>query len=230
MDRRKDQIILVKKWYACLIAGCVLRIEGELRQEPLARRIAARDLLELNEVRAPRGGILVNALEMGFVPEARALKSGRPAGAAGVQVGDGFYEGPPVVRGSWRRGYVGERSDWVTRPSCGRVRAAPKPIRRPASSALGAETRDAVAQALRCAKRPLHYRQSLVAEHVLDGRENGASSKADLAVAQSMNAEVTGLAGVDLSYIEEPMQRDGACLLRSALRQCRCGRSRSGKF
>jgi len=30
-----------------------------------------------------------------------------------------------------------------------------------------------------------------------------------LAVAQSMNAEVTGLAGVDLSYIEEPMQRDG---------------------
>jgi len=49
-------------------------------------------------------------------------------------------------------------------------------------------------------------------------------------LAQSMNAEVTGLAGVDLSYIEEPMQRDGACLLRSALRQCRCGRSRSGKF
>ena len=80
MDRRKDQIILVKKWYACLIAGCVLRIEGELRQEPLARRIAARDLLELNEVRAPRGGILVNALEMGFVPEARALSpAGQPA-------------------------------------------------------------------------------------------------------------------------------------------------------
>jgi len=72
MDRRKDQIILVKKWYACLIAGCVRRIEGELRQEPLARRIAARDLLELNEVRAPRGGILVNALEMGSYQSARA--------------------------------------------------------------------------------------------------------------------------------------------------------------
>jgi len=28
-------------------------------------------------------------------------------------------------------------------------------------------------------------------------------------LAQSMNAEVTGLAGVDLSYIEEPILRSG---------------------
>ena len=41
MNRRKDQIILVKKWYACLIARCLRRIEAELCQEPLARGIAA---------------------------------------------------------------------------------------------------------------------------------------------------------------------------------------------
>jgi hypothetical protein len=51
MDRRKGQIILVKKWYARLIARCVRRIEGELGQEPLARGIAAGDLLELYEAR-----------------------------------------------------------------------------------------------------------------------------------------------------------------------------------
>ena len=41
-------------------------------------QIAAGNLLELQEVGAPHNGILVNALEMRFVPKARALEFGRP--------------------------------------------------------------------------------------------------------------------------------------------------------
>ena len=85
MDRRKDQIILVEQRHARVVARRVRRIEREFRQEPLARGIAAGDLLELQEVGAPDGGILVNALEMRFVPEARALQFGRPASAAGAR-------------------------------------------------------------------------------------------------------------------------------------------------
>ncbi len=54
MDRREDQIILVEQRHAGLIAGGVRRIERQFGQEPLARRIARRDLLELQQVGLPQ--------------------------------------------------------------------------------------------------------------------------------------------------------------------------------
>ena len=69
MDRRKDQIILVKQRHARLVAGRVRRIEREFGQETLPRGIAARDLFQLDQVGMPRDGILVDAFEMRFVPD-----------------------------------------------------------------------------------------------------------------------------------------------------------------
>ena len=115
MDRRKDQIILVEHRHARLVACRVRRIEGDFRQEPLARGIAASNLLELYEIGASRGGILVNAFEMRFVPEACTLEFGRPACAASIQVSDGFHEGPPAVSGTGWRGCLAERADRISR-------------------------------------------------------------------------------------------------------------------
>ena len=50
MDGREDQIVLVEQRRAGLVAGGVRRIERQLGQEPLARRIARGDLLELHEI------------------------------------------------------------------------------------------------------------------------------------------------------------------------------------
>ena len=82
MDRREDQIVLVEQRHAGLVAGGVGRIERQLGQEALARRIAGGDLLELEQIGAARLGVLVDALEMRLVPEPRAFELGRPAGTA----------------------------------------------------------------------------------------------------------------------------------------------------
>ena len=50
MDRREDQIVLVEQRHARLIAGGIRRVERQLGQEALARRIAGGDLLELQQV------------------------------------------------------------------------------------------------------------------------------------------------------------------------------------
>src|SRR5207244_1583153 len=70
MDGREDEIILVEQRRAGQIARRVRRIEGELGQELLARDVAGRDLLELDEIGAAQRGILVDALEMRLVPSA----------------------------------------------------------------------------------------------------------------------------------------------------------------
>ena len=87
MDGRQDQIVLVEQRHAGLVAGGVRRIERQLGEEALARRIAAGDLLELDQVGAAGLGILVDAVEMRLVPEPRAFEVGRPVRAA--DVGDG---------------------------------------------------------------------------------------------------------------------------------------------
>ena len=78
MDGRQDQIVLVEQRHAGLVAGRVRRIERQFGQEALARRIAAGDLLELDQVGAAGLGILVDALEMRLVPQPRAFEIGRP--------------------------------------------------------------------------------------------------------------------------------------------------------
>src|SRR6516162_5951680 len=50
VDRGQDQVILIKQRYTGLVAGGVRRVERELGQEALARRVAAGNLLELNQI------------------------------------------------------------------------------------------------------------------------------------------------------------------------------------
>ena len=70
MDRGKDQVILVLQRNAGLAAGGVWRIKGQFGQEALARRIACRDLLQLQKVGPARLCVFVNAVEVGVVPSA----------------------------------------------------------------------------------------------------------------------------------------------------------------
>ena len=53
MDRGQDQIILVEKRRAGLIASGVRRVEGQFDEEALARGIARGDLFELQQVGYP---------------------------------------------------------------------------------------------------------------------------------------------------------------------------------
>ena len=78
MDGREDQIVLVEQRHAGLVAGRIRRIERQFGQEAFAGGIAAGDLFELDQIGAAGLGILVNAVEMRFVPEPRALEIGRP--------------------------------------------------------------------------------------------------------------------------------------------------------
>src|SRR6202023_125810 len=59
MDRREDQIILVEQRHACLVTRRIRRIERKFGQETLPRRIATRDLLELDQIGVTCTGILV---------------------------------------------------------------------------------------------------------------------------------------------------------------------------
>ena len=85
MDRRKDQVILVEQRHACLVARRVQRIEREFGQETLPGTITVRDLLELDQIGVTCPGILVDAVEMRFMPEARPLQFRRPPRSARVQ-------------------------------------------------------------------------------------------------------------------------------------------------
>ena len=49
-------------------------------KETLARRIAARDLLQLDEIGAVGVSVFVDAIEVRFVPEPYAFEVGRPLG------------------------------------------------------------------------------------------------------------------------------------------------------
>ena len=135
MDGREDQIVLVEQRHAGLVAGRVRRIERQFGEEALARRIAAGDLLELDQVGAARLGVLVDALEMRLVPQPRALELGRPP-ARRAESPIGLRRRPSSRR---RRAAAPER--WQAPrsdrrpPPCGRARAAPTPARRPAAAA-----------------------------------------------------------------------------------------------
>ena len=71
MDGGEDQIILVEQRHTGLVAGGIWRIERQFGEETFARRIAAGNLLELQQIGLAGVGILMNALEMRLVPEAR---------------------------------------------------------------------------------------------------------------------------------------------------------------
>ena len=61
VDGGEDQIVLILQRDAGLGAGRIRRIQRQLGQEPLARRIAGRDLFELQQITASEFGIFVDA-------------------------------------------------------------------------------------------------------------------------------------------------------------------------
>src|SRR6202035_2346703 len=79
MDGRKDRIILIEQRQAGLIPGRIRRIERQFCQETLPRGIPARDLFKLDQVGAPRHGVLMQPFELRFVPPTGALEFSRPA-------------------------------------------------------------------------------------------------------------------------------------------------------
>ena len=103
MDGGEDQVVLVEMRRAGAVAGRVRRIEREIGQEALARGIAGGDLLELHEVGAAHGGVLVDALQMRLVPEADIFEIGRPAADLRAQPGKQLDESRPVGLGPLRR-------------------------------------------------------------------------------------------------------------------------------
>src|SRR5258707_4179553 len=103
-----DEIFVVRQRAAELSEERIGGTESECDQNAWPRRISAGNLLELNEIGATGAGVLVNAVEMRFVPKARTLQFGRPAGAAGAQVSDSIDEVMPVVTGTGRRGCFGQ--------------------------------------------------------------------------------------------------------------------------
>ena len=118
MDRRQDQVILIEQRYTGLIAGCIRRVEGQFCQKPLARRIAGRDLFELKQVGFPNLGILMNAVEMRFVPESDQFDFGRPDGVRPFNAWRTSTNGGPIVSSAGRRRDVGKcpPADRAVRP------------------------------------------------------------------------------------------------------------------
>ena len=142
---------------AGLVAGGVRRIERQFGQEALARGIAARDLLELDQIgaaqsRHPRGcardAARTRAARVRFRPASSELaKVRRPSRRRRLQ-------SSPARGGA---GSIGQRrqADRRLRP-CDRARAAPWPARRPGSSCSDAEARHAVARVLGQAQQRQH--------------------------------------------------------------------------
>ena len=94
----------------------VRRIERELGQKPFSRGIPTRDLFELDQIGAPRDGVLVEAFEMRLVPQTGTHEFSRPAAPSRTQAGDGLDKRPPVVAGAGRRRDIEEGSDRISRP------------------------------------------------------------------------------------------------------------------
>ena len=103
MDRRKDQIVLVEQRYSSLIAGGIRWVKRQLGKKPFARGIAGSDLFELDQIRAPDDGILMDAVEVRLVPEPSALQFGRPTGTTCTQILNGRDKVAPIFTANPRR-------------------------------------------------------------------------------------------------------------------------------
>lgn len=79
MDGGQDQVVVFLQRHARLGAGDIGRVECDLGQEGLTRRIGDDDLLKLQQVGATRVSILMDALQMRIIPDrTRRSASGQP--------------------------------------------------------------------------------------------------------------------------------------------------------
>src|SRR5262249_6422168 len=92
VDRRQDEKILVKQRNSCEVARGVRRIERQLGQEALTRRVSAGDLFKLDQIRPTGYGVLMNAIEMRIVPKAHQFQFRGPSCRPGSKLPGGCDE------------------------------------------------------------------------------------------------------------------------------------------
>ena len=116
MDRRQDQVVLVVAAGPGLVAGRRRRIERELGEEALARRIARGQPDQMGDVGGARRGVVVQALEQRHVPALDGGELARPG------------RRPARAR---RRTATRTPTTPARAPASARTRAAAPPDRRP---------------------------------------------------------------------------------------------------
>src|SRR6185436_7552357 len=111
----------------------------QLGQESFARGVSGCDLLGLEQICPPRLGILIDAVEMWFIPQAGTLQIDGPFRMS--EIAQGLDKTLPVFAGArWRR-YTRARRPGRPLPPYGRARAARLPIRCRASGAIAGTPR-----------------------------------------------------------------------------------------
>src|SRR5262245_54587642 len=103
VDSREDQVIFIQQRPAGLIAGRIRRIERELSEKALARRVGRRNLCKLNKIGLAHDRVVVHAFEVRHIPTADEVKLSRPAGRIAGYQAKGLAKGAPVLSGCrWR--------------------------------------------------------------------------------------------------------------------------------
>ena len=74
----KDQIIIVAPSDACLVTRRLGRIQSYLREKLLSRSVDRGDLLQLEEVALPQKSVVVDSMQMRFIPSRYDLQVGGP--------------------------------------------------------------------------------------------------------------------------------------------------------
>ena len=85
MDGRKDQILLIDQWIACQVTQSFGRIESQVTQEALARRMVGTKSLELLQISDAHARTFVESLQVRFVPFAYHVDLALPLG--GIEQG-----------------------------------------------------------------------------------------------------------------------------------------------
>src|SRR5690606_22034112 len=110
-DRRQDQPVLVEQRRAREIAGGARRIEGEVVEEAAARRVRARECLELCEIAEPRLGTIVALDENRLVERTHATDLTRPRCVGARELDEQLAQRGPRGTRRGRRLERGERGE-----------------------------------------------------------------------------------------------------------------------
>jgi hypothetical protein len=89
----EDQVVLVRQRNASLIAGGIGRVERQFGQEALTGWITGRNLFTLDQVGTPRLGLLMDAIEVRLVPEARTFEVGSMSYSIKFEMAEHIWSG-----------------------------------------------------------------------------------------------------------------------------------------
>src|SRR5262245_24701813 len=96
MDRRQNQVVLIKQRRSSLIAGGGRRVECHFGKKPLSIWIGRGDLRQLNEVVLTGLSVLMQPLQMWCMPSAYKIEFGWPAGGAFTHNPQSVGKGRPI--------------------------------------------------------------------------------------------------------------------------------------